>query len=237
MDALVVELQHAALSREKGIADLLRLAYAAAVKLGVADAALWLERELNGYPASVPGRELPAYRLVAGQVKGRAGPTGAWKAIVFNDAAAGERLSKLPLNNAAPELEALIAHLGRRHEDGALGVRYPGAQEAAIRQAVRADLDIQLHFTRSAVVRILDALRTNLLKWALELERAGVQGEGMRFTDEERGRAQGVRLAGVLAFAGGVPAEEIRDVAAEPSEAKAPSKPAAARRPRARKRH
>jgi hypothetical protein len=214
MDSLVIELQQAALSREKSISELLRMAYVVAMKLESEDFSTWIEHELNGYPGTAT-RDLPAFRRIAGQVKGRDSPDGQWRPILFNNRAVAEALSMRPLNNAAPELEALTGQIGRRQEDGYMAVRYPPLQEEKIRTAVKADLEIQLHFTRSVIVRILDAIRTNVLKWTLELERAGIRGADMQFSEAEREAAKEVRIEAVLDFSLRAAADEISDVGAD----------------------
>jgi hypothetical protein len=49
-----------------------------------------------------------------------------------------------------------------------------------------------LEISRSAVVAILDAVRTRVLDWALELESNGVLGDGMTFSSAERQAASQV---------------------------------------------
>ena len=45
-------------------------------------------------------------------------------------------------------------------------------------------------FGRSAIIGILDAVRTRVLDWALELERNGIHGSGVSFSPEEKAIAQ-----------------------------------------------
>jgi hypothetical protein len=46
---LVVELQRMAVSRDSSVIQLVRTAKLVTVKLGLTDAAGWIDRELNGY--------------------------------------------------------------------------------------------------------------------------------------------------------------------------------------------
>ena len=50
-------------------------------------------------------------------------------------------------------------------------------------------LELALHVQSSAIAGILNAVRTKILDWALELEKAGVIGDGMAFSRDERAAA------------------------------------------------
>ncbi|MBA4043590.1 MAG: hypothetical protein C0471_04105 [Erythrobacter sp.] len=64
MVGLVEELQRDALDTNVRVDQLLRKVKLAAVKLGLSDALLWVDEELNGYQDR---EELPDYRKTRGQ--------------------------------------------------------------------------------------------------------------------------------------------------------------------------
>jgi hypothetical protein len=181
MPSLVEELQRDSLNADVSVSDLLRKAKTIAVKLDLPDLEKWVENELNGYP---PG-DVPKYRIVVGQVKGR-NPYHGWQPVQFPNSKAEELFSKRYVFQKAAELESVIANSG---VEGHLQIPLAAEAKVLLRNATGFDCDFTVMVPASAAVGILDAVRNALLEWALKLEKSGVRGEGMSFSTDDRKKA------------------------------------------------
>lgn len=62
--------------------------------------------------------------------------------------------------------------------------------EQALRKAIKFHTQITLHVPNTALIKIVDAVRTTILHWSIKLEEDGIIGEGLSFTTEERKMAE-----------------------------------------------
>lgn len=186
MASLVEELQSEAIDRSVPISALLRKAKLVAAKLGTTDAASWIQHELNGYPE---GAELPSYRQLTGEPRYRH-PYYGWLPLRFGDPDDHRKASETRTRQPVSELEEMLE---RTRGDGAAMCPYPPQLTAKLAK----NLGIEIAVAGTGVgshqlARILDDVRTRVLDWALELERAGVRGDGVSFSIAEQQRASGV---------------------------------------------
>jgi hypothetical protein len=82
-------------------------------------------------------------------------------------------------------LESLVA----KSSDGQLRVPLSAEAQHVLRNVTGFDFEFTTAMSASDVVGILDAIRNALLEWSLKLEKLGVKGEGMSFSDDERKKA------------------------------------------------
>jgi len=183
MSSLVDELQQGALNPDVRVSDLLRKAKAIAIKLDLPELAARVERELNGYDDS----KVPDYRIIRGRMKGH-NPFHGWQPVIFDDAAIEDAFSKQPIAQRVAELEHVIDG-AKSGKSGELMVPLSSQATQALMQATGMMMDFQLRVSASDPVGILDAVRNALLDWSLKLERLGIKGEGMSFSNEERKKA------------------------------------------------
>jgi len=181
MSSLVEELQRDALNRRVRVSDLLRKAKTIAVKLDLPELEKWVESELNGYQS---GADVPDYRVIIGQVQGF-NPYHGWRPVQFNDTATEQKFTKRHIVSQVAELECLVP----KSSDGQLQVSLPAEAQHLLRDVTGFDFEFTTAMSASDVVGILDAIRNALLDWSLKLEKSGVKGEGMSFSDDERKRA------------------------------------------------
>lgn len=184
-DSLVLQLQQESLDVHTSILVVLRKALVVAKKLALPDFQNWIEKELHGYG---PGDDIPEYRVVSGQLKAW-NPLRGWIPTAFEDTELAKRLSKRPIGQAIGELETLLKTLGPK---SSLIVPLDPELEVEIMHAGRLPLQASLHITRAAAHGILDQVRTSVLNWCLDLEQAGILGEGMTFSPEEKRSASHV---------------------------------------------
>src|SRR5262249_31826340 len=141
----------------------------------------WVEKELKGYSGSV---EVPPYRLISSDVEAL-DPWSGWKRIIFKDPKALAAVRQ-PRKLGYP-ISPIEEHLNTSQGD--LLVSLP--EEIAV-PIMRDTGVIEVGFTvsKAGMAGILAAVRDAVLDWSLKLERAGIRGEGMSFTSEEKQKAQ-----------------------------------------------
>jgi len=179
MSSLVLELQSDACTSDVRVSDLLRKALVVSKKLSVSDIEAWIQHELGGYP---PGSTVPDYREVHGVVKAR-NPYHGWIPINFQDAKFAEALSSRFISQSVREIDSLVEN---KTESSFLQINFPQDIVNTLMRMMEVPLQPALHISHTQAEKILDAVRNNVLQWALELEQRGVLGEGMTFSKEER---------------------------------------------------
>lgn len=183
MSSIVLELQGEALDQNVSISGLLRKALVVAKKLNISEFESWVNNELNGYKK---GEDIPRYRQVEGVVKGW-NPYHGWQPIMFEESAIEKTLSNRPCGQSIAEIESLI--LGKSIKSF-LQMPYPSETEQQLRRAIGFDTEITMMVPSTAMVRIVDAVRTIILNWSLKLEEDGILGEGFSFTPSEKETAE-----------------------------------------------
>lgn len=182
MAALVLELQREALNKDASTTNLLRMALVVARKLGVSEFSEWVDAELNGYKEGVP---IPDYRVLHGSLKVW-NPYRGWQPLYMEDTDAAERLSTRPNNQAIPELESMFAP-GKEHADF---ISYFSKDlEQRLMSGMEFSLQPAVLIGPAKVHGIIDAVRTAILDWSLKLEAAGVLGDEMTFSSDEKAKA------------------------------------------------
>ena len=181
MGSIVEELQHDALSSQIKTTDLLRKAHFAAKKLEAEEFERWSSQELQGYPS----KDLPDYRIVTGEFVAW-NPYHGWVPVNCEDEGMAETMSKRGCGQSIPELDSLID--GHR-DGGILMMPYHRTAEADILKSITPLTRPRLRVQKSALIKIVNAVRTIILNWAVELEKDGIRGDALSFTKEEKKRA------------------------------------------------
>jgi hypothetical protein len=186
---LVRKLQAEAANPDASVTNLLRTAKIAATKLNATDALVWIDRELNGY-MKVKVEDLPPYRQLIGIPKGYH-PYYGWQPIHFGNAKTAEAFSLAPIGMALGAIEKTV-----NEASGDFSFPYPPEVKVELRQAIQQRIpflpDLQISLERGQLWNIVDQVRNLILNWALELEKAGVLGEDMHFSEQEKGQAEPV---------------------------------------------
>lgn len=184
MPSLVQELQRDALNHTMPISALLRKALLVSVKLDVKEFEQWARNELEGYKD-----EAPEYRKLHGNVKVW-NPYRGYMPLIFEEPSEQEMFSTMPTYQPVGALEDLCSKDGK----GFLQINYSPAIENALMKQMEVALKPTLHISRSAVVSILDRVRSIILDWGLKLEKAGVKGDGFTFSEQEKHHAAHVHI-------------------------------------------
>jgi hypothetical protein len=182
--SVVLELQQLASDSEKNIIDLLRKALLVATKLNLVEFKPWVQNELNGYK----GGELPAYRQIHAQVKGK-NPYHGLIPIGFPDKEMEWTYSSVPIRDSVSALYDLIEN---RQSTDVLHMQMPFEAQRMVSQLLESpfqNIEVYWVLQRSQIVEILDAIRNTILEWSLKLESEGIFGDGISFSEDEKQKA------------------------------------------------
>lgn len=177
MTGLVEQLQAEALNPSVSVSTLLRKVKVAAVKLRLEDTVEWADKELKGYTESVP-----PYRIARGRCMGF-NPYHGWS-VVGGDAKVVDALSQRAIGQAISSLEELVTG-----EKDQLMISLPAKTANSIKSNNPACHDVALFISQADLTAMIDHVRNLVLDWALDLEKAGIMGEGLSFTPLEQQKA------------------------------------------------
>jgi len=149
--------------------DLLRKAKVVARMLKQAEWATWIDHELRGYPDDA---KLPSYRVIRCELKAR-NPFRGLIPIIINHPEFAEVVSTCSIGQPISGLED-VAIPGKN-----VSMVLPPEMMAMLMQ----DLNISMEPVRvvggNQIRALVDAVRDQLLTWALDLVEAGIEGDEM----------------------------------------------------------
>jgi hypothetical protein len=190
MVPIIEQIQREAIDDQVPVSTLLRKVKLAAAKLGLGTIEDWMESELNGYNGPVPD-----YRMVRGRPMSQ-NPVRGWEPI----GGYIEQLSKRAVGESVAAIEQLT-------RSATLHVSYSDSFMEKLNESngTRGWL-AALEVDRSQFVAILDRVRTMVLDWSLEMEKAGVHGSEFSFEPSEVKAAHAasttINIASIGSFAG-----------------------------------
>lgn len=180
---VVRKLQADAIDQDISVSSLLRTAKVIATKLDLEDALVWIDRELDGY-TSLPAEELPSYRRLTGDVKAY-NPYHGWQAVHFVNPENARAFSQAPIGISIGAIEEDLKGGRKGHFEFNLS---PETKSQLV-NALDDPTDVQLRLGYGAVYNIVDAVRNLVLNWSLELEKAGIVGDDMQFSQDDKREA------------------------------------------------
>src|ERR1700682_5592438 len=203
MSGIIEQIQRDALDPNFPVSALLRKVKLAAAKLKLPKVEDWVDSELKGYTD-----EVPKYRNVRGLPKAR-NPFHGWIAI-GGDAATIDFISTLPAGQAISGIESLLS----QKESSRLMFPYPPNLVEELNKGNGVFFpEMGLHVDRSAAVAIVDAVRTLVLEWAIELEKSGITGSDVGFSPDEQQIAQklgvNIEIGSIHSFTGNLGAQGV----------------------------
>jgi hypothetical protein len=111
--------------------------------------------------------------------------------MLFADEKISDMITQVSLFEAVGSFEATL----KESKSGTLLKPLPSGLVAQMNNMFGWDIPkAALEFPRGSIVNVVEQVRNLVLDWALELARAGINGEGMAFTMEERKRAAGSQI-------------------------------------------
>lgn len=183
---LILEIQAEAIDASASVTALLRKAKVAATKLDLAQDLQWIQNELSGYPDTT---SLPEYRKLFGALKGK-NPFNGWLPVQFPEghSEVEETVRTVWVTTPIPELESLIKRQAEQ-KSGELVYQLAPAQTRMIQGWIGHAIEIANFVGASKVQGIMESVRNLVLNWSLELEKAGIRGEGLTFTPQDKALA------------------------------------------------
>lgn len=181
--SLVLQLQELALAADADLPNLLHRALIVATKLNLERFGAWVRLELDGYPNGI---DLPAYRLLKGQLSYH-NPFHGTQRASLDDPEMQERLTQAPMRDSVARIVHLLSN--NNPSKGAVRCTFPPAMQQVLQGVFQEPLEFYLVVGSHQLKGVLDSVKTELLDWTLRLERDGIVGEGMRFTESEREKA------------------------------------------------
>ncbi len=179
MSYIVIELQKETLDPNIRIVDLLRKSLVVAKKLKLIDFENWINLELNGYYET--DIDIPKYRHVVGQLKAW-NPYNGWVPTIFRG---NDELNKLITNKKIADPISNIESL-MKEDTNELCCAFTASVEKELGDMFDFVTTYKLFISKSQFQVILEAVRTAILKWSLQLESDGVLGEEMVFNQKEK---------------------------------------------------
>ncbi len=180
MPALITELINAAMDESKSTKALLDRAFITAQRLKITDLTEWLRKELDGYGEYEEG--IPEYRRVRGQLMVDS-PNGLLP-VRIKSSATNKALTERFIGMSIPELEQ-ITQIATEHF-----LCPPFDEEQRIIQKIFTPSKICGHpkvkISGLDLIRIIETVKTKVLRWALDLEAKERLGEGMTFSQEKK---------------------------------------------------
>jgi hypothetical protein len=166
------------------MSTILRRALLIAKKLNLLEAEKWIHAELYGYQHTkdVP---VPEYRFVLG-VLGFRGPFGGWTDVLWGNVPQdiAKKFCTTAIHHSVGELESEIGH---PDSTGGVHLSYPPEAVNLLHGFFHnPDSVPALAVSVASMNGIVDSLRTKVLEWAVELEKRGITGEGVDFTEHEK---------------------------------------------------
>lgn len=180
MKSIVIELQEMSSDENVPITGLIRKALIVASKLNLSDFKEWIEKEINGYEEI---SEIPEYRNVTGEVKAINPYTRIWIPLLWPNAPEGVYNRKI--KQKISEIE-----YNYKSADGIIVVPFTQEQQQLLIKKFDAPSPPYLIINKAALAGILESVKDIILKWTLKLEKEGIFGKNMIFSEDEKIKAR-----------------------------------------------
>lgn len=189
MNSLILEIQRDCIDPSISTLVIMRKLQAAAVKLDLSEISEWLKNETEGYARKF--EDLPPARQLRGTPKAL-NPYHGWQPIFTGSGQIAveiaDKISRVPVRQPVAEIE----HLLNNDTGGELFFQYPPHQEATVLKAIGKKLTVGVFVSSSSMNRVIEDVRSRCLTLALALEKRGIFGENMSFSNEDKSRASSV---------------------------------------------
>ncbi|MGO4508023.1 hypothetical protein AB4Z51_13475 [Bradyrhizobium sp. 2TAF36] len=173
MSSLIEEIQREALDPTIPVSTLLRKVRLAAAKLKLDTVEDWVSNELSGYEGSVPD-----YRMMKGTVRYNNGYTG-WQMLLGDTSSFSEKGNGQPIS----QIESMLEPAGNQ----TFHIQFTGKLAEIISKAAGGgQASYALFIDRAQLSGVLSAVRNLVLDWAINLEKTGIKGDGMSFSEKEK---------------------------------------------------
>ena len=186
MTSLVLDLQEMSQDTQTSVSKLVRKAHFISKKLNVDKLSSWLDKELSGYKNFA---DLPKYRFICTNLMDKNPYHGLVPLTIAHDEISSWFRS-VPMYQSVVELEHLISR------DGLLELPlHAEFLTVFINHGARNPC---LTVDKSQIIGLLEGVRTAITQWSLDLEKQGILGEGLQFSEQEKTAAtQTIHIAAI----------------------------------------
>ena len=174
------------MDRNAPLTDALTKAKVACSKLGLTEFGEWVDRELDGY-MDMRVKDLPPYRRLRGVPEGF-NPYRGWNAITFGTGEQEANWGEAYIGIGVPSIEASVS---TARPSGFFHFSYPSEVKRDLLKNLQGADDARIRLEVPQAVGLLQRVRNILLEWTLEMEKQGILGENMLFSDVERANSAG----------------------------------------------
>lgn len=177
----VLELQELASSSSSDIQDVLLKAKVVSVKLNLDDLSEWLDYEINAYPSQ---DSVPEYRVIKNVPVRAFNPFHGW--IHFDlsnidDPEIYDSLTSIHITNPISMLQEYAKSSTTLYSD------LPQPLTAFLNSFSNCNgMRIAWAINPTAITRIISTTKSRILDWSLELEKKGILGNGLLFSQKEK---------------------------------------------------
>lgn len=179
MNSFILDLQEKVTSQNCDVPTILRQAHLIASKLELKDFDQWIYYELNGYPN--PG-SCPDYRKVRAKLMAR-NSLGGLTPVVIQDIELEDAICDHRFPQSLSEIETLSRN---PKDDNAILITLPGMVIQQLNNLFHIQREYLLLCSYSSVKDIIEKVKNEILDWSIKLEKGGILGEGMQFSNEEK---------------------------------------------------
>jgi hypothetical protein len=142
----------------------------------------WIENELDGYPSNA---KLPNYRKNLPSQIIYFNPYHGWSPVTFEEEETADLFENLDIRFSMSEIETIA---NRKRE--AVEFNLPTTISNTLRTHINTNTQFSQQTSKIYFIKIIDAVKTKLLDWALILEQNGILGEDMKFLPTEKKKAK-----------------------------------------------
>lgn len=180
MNSIIITLQNEIISSKMQLSDLLRKSLLIAKKLELKEFEKWILNELNGYNEA---KDIPEYRIVRGELVAF---NGYRNIPVILDSKMNELINSHKMFEPVAELESFLG--SETIGSGTITIKLTGEMHEILLPLMNypGNCIFKKVFSISQLNVILDQIKTRLLDFTLDLEKQGVLGDGIMFSNEEK---------------------------------------------------
>jgi hypothetical protein len=146
-------------------------------KLSLDDARTWINKELTGYKAD---DSAPQYRIIKADIQ-VLNPYHGWVPLTWQVPHDQDRFSTCQLGQPIGELENMV-----RDSDGVTTFSFDSVTENHLMRSMEVPLRPVKRVNNTKIVGIINAVRTQVANWCMDLEQNGIVGENLTFSAKEK---------------------------------------------------
>ncbi|MDU4291470.1 abortive phage resistance protein [Mixta calida] len=178
MSSPVLQLQELAENPSSDLTALLFKAKSIASKLNLPDLAEWVDHETNGYSRD---SDIPDYRIGRGIIKVRGGLQTVYTPLELTGVPADivDMITTFKLSQSVSSMQG-------KEAGETCHLRLPPKKCEIIFGKGEGGTDACWFFSSDICTNIITTVRSKIHNWALELERKGILGDGLRFSQVEK---------------------------------------------------